>query len=131
MLPSSRSAWLKSHGPQNCTRDGSSKVTATSKLSQSLNHSVRRIARSGTCFVHASPLELTCSPFAGSRQCRNDRLSAERQKSQWCLVDGLVTSSDALVPSSLLFLIANIVTTSKALLTSSDALVPSSKHCHY
>ena len=36
-----------------------------------------------TCFIHASPLgslELTCSRFAGSRQCRNDRLSAERQK---------------------------------------------------
>ena len=43
---------------------------------------VRRIARSGTCFVHASPLELTCSRFAGSRQCRIDWLSAERQKSK-------------------------------------------------
>ena len=29
------------------------------------------------------------------------------------------------------FLIANIVTTSKALVTSSDALVPNSKHCYY
>ena len=36
----------------------------------------------------------------------------------------LVTRSDALVPSSLLFLVANLVTTSKALVTRSDALVP-------
>ena len=38
----------------------------------------------------------------------------------------LAPSSDALVPSSFLFLIAHIVTTSKALAPSSDALVPSS-----
>ena len=37
----------------------------------------------------------------------------------------LVTNSDALVSSS------NLVTTSKALVTSSDALVSSSKHCYY
>ena len=37
-----------------------------------------------------------------------------------------VTTSVALVPSSLLFLIANIVTTSKAPVTTSVALVPSS-----
>ena len=37
----------------------------------------------------------------------------------------LVTSSDALVPSTFL------VTTSKALVTSSDALVPNSEHCYY
>ena len=37
----------------------------------------------------------------------------------------LVTSSDALVP------IENIVTTRNALVTSSDALVPNSKHCYY
>ena len=30
-----------------------------------------------------------------------------------------------------LFLVANIVTTSKALVTSSVALVPSSEHCYY
>ena len=35
----------------------------------------------------------------------------------------LVTSSDALVPNSKHY--------SKALVTSSDALVPNSKHCYY
>ena len=38
----------------------------------------------------------------------------------------LVTRSDALVPGSLLFLLANIATTSKALVPSSVALVPNS-----
>ena len=41
------------------------------------------------------------------------------------LVRHLVTRSDALVPSSLLFL-RSLLVTSKALVTRSDALVPSS-----
>ena len=47
------------------------------------------------------------------------------------LVANIVTTSKALVTNSDLFLVANIVTTSKALVTNSDALVSSSKHCYY
>ena len=48
------------------------------------------------------------------------------------LVANIVTTSKALVTNSVhLFLVANIVTTSKALVTNSDALVSSSKHCYY
>ena len=50
------------------------------------------------------------------------------------LIANIVTTSKALVTLLVamhLFLIANIVTSSKALVTSSDALVPNSKHCYY
>ena len=42
------------------------------------------------------------------------------------LCKALVSSSDALVTSSFLVLLANLVTTSKALVSSSDALVSTS-----
>ena len=45
------------------------------------------------------------------------------------LCKALVSSSDALVTSSFLVLLANLVTTSKALVSSSDALVSTSEHC--
>ena len=47
------------------------------------------------------------------------------------LIANIVTTSKALLVAMHLFLIVNIVTTSKALVTSSDALVPNSKHCYY
>ena len=43
----------------------------------------------------------------------------------------VLAPSKAVSPAMPLFLVANIVTTSKALVTSSDALVPSSEHCYY
>ena len=45
---------------------------------------------------------------------------------QFICIESILNSAN-----SLLFLIANIVTTRKALVTRSDALVTSSEHCYY
>ena len=65
--------------------------------------------------------ELFVAISGGYHPLSDNTIAIECMK-KWCETNTILNG----VPSSLLFLIAHIVTTSKALVTRSDALVPSS-----